>query len=50
MGVPNLRFDEPLAMGAIPGTNRLVIAERQGKVFTFENDQNTADNPFYGRG
>src|SRR5580658_6938625 len=35
---PNLTFDEPLALVAIPGTRRLAVAERGGKVFTFEND------------
>ncbi len=36
---PKLKFFEPLAMSAIPGTNRFVIAERKGKLFTFENSQ-----------
>jgi len=38
---PHLRFDEPLAFSVVPGTNRLAIAERGGKVFTFENNRNT---------
>src|SRR5262249_12054678 len=36
---PKLKFFEPLAMSAIPGTNRFVIAQRDGKLFTFENNQ-----------
>src|SRR5690242_19736459 len=35
---PGVRFDEPLDMGAIPGTNRLLVAERKGGVYTFAND------------
>jgi hypothetical protein len=35
---PKLKFDEPLAMNAVPGTNRFGIAERYGKIYTFEND------------
>jgi uncharacterized repeat protein (TIGR03806 family) len=34
---PKLKFSEPLAMTSIPGSNRLLIVERRGKVFTFEN-------------
>ncbi len=34
---PKLKFSEPLAMTWIPGSNRLLIVERRGKVFTFEN-------------
>jgi uncharacterized repeat protein (TIGR03806 family) len=38
----NLAFEEPLAMCVVPGGDRLAVAERQGKVFTFVNDQQTA--------
>ncbi|MFN0055110.1 MAG: PQQ-dependent sugar dehydrogenase [Planctomycetales bacterium] len=41
---PKLKFFEPLAMGLVPGTNRFLIAERKGKVFTFENAAAT-DHP-----
>jgi uncharacterized repeat protein (TIGR03806 family) len=34
---PKLKFNEPLAMAAVPGSNRLLVVERRGKVFTFEN-------------
>ena len=39
---PNLRFASPLAMNVVPGTNRLAIAERYGKIYTFENRKGTA--------
>jgi uncharacterized repeat protein (TIGR03806 family) len=39
---PTLRFDEPLDMAAVPGTDRLAVAERHGKVFTFVNDPKRA--------
>ena len=34
---PRLKFSEPLAMTWVPGSNRLLIVERHGKIFTFEN-------------
>jgi uncharacterized repeat protein (TIGR03806 family) len=40
---PNLKFDEPLAMGAVPGTNRFGIAERHGKIYTFENEPRVSE-------
>src|SRR6516164_6026401 len=39
---PKLRFDEPLDLANIPGGNRLAVAERHGKVFTFVTDPKTA--------
>ncbi|MEX2285961.1 MAG: PQQ-dependent sugar dehydrogenase [Planctomycetaceae bacterium] len=38
---PHLKFEEPLAMSIVPGTNRLAVAERGGKVWTFDNDAKT---------
>lgn len=35
----NLSFSEPLEFASIPGTNKLLVAERYGKLFTF------SDNP-----
>ena len=35
---PNLQFDEPLTMTVVPGANRLAVAERGGKIYTFDND------------
>ncbi|MEQ8786602.1 MAG: PQQ-dependent sugar dehydrogenase [Pirellulaceae bacterium] len=37
-----LAFDEPLAMCVVPGGDRLAVAERQGKVFTFVGDEKTS--------
>lgn len=39
---PGLAFSEPLSMGAVPGTNRLGIAERKGKIYTFQNGRKDA--------
>ncbi|MSR58662.1 MAG: hypothetical protein EXS05_13580 [Planctomycetaceae bacterium] len=41
---PKLKFFEPLAMATIAGTNRFVIAERKGQLFTFENSP-TVEKP-----
>ncbi|MGB5553537.1 MAG: PQQ-dependent sugar dehydrogenase, partial [Flavobacteriaceae bacterium] len=38
---PNLIFDSPLTFTRVPGQNRLVIGQRDGKVYWFDNDQNT---------
>ena len=35
---PKLKFAEPLDLAFVPGRNRLAVAERHGKVFTFAND------------
>jgi glucose/arabinose dehydrogenase/mono/diheme cytochrome c family protein len=35
---PNLEFVNPVGLTAIPGTNRLIVWEREGKVWSFEND------------
>lgn len=34
---PKLKFNEPLEMDAAPGTNRLFVAERYGKILSFDN-------------
>src|SRR5437868_6560316 len=33
-----LKFYEPLDMANLPGTDRLAVAERKGKIFTWPND------------
>jgi uncharacterized repeat protein (TIGR03806 family) len=38
---PKLKFAEPLDMAVVPGRNRLAVAGRHGKVFTFTNDPAT---------
>jgi uncharacterized repeat protein (TIGR03806 family) len=35
---PKLKFDEPLELAAVPGSNSWIVAQRRGKIFTFEND------------
>lgn len=35
---PKIRFFEPLAMATIPGTNRLAVAERPGRILSWKND------------
>ncbi len=37
----NLKFDHPTSLHEIPGSNRLLIAEIGGRVFTFEKDSAT---------
>ena len=39
---PELKFDEPLELSAVPGTKRWVVAERRGKIFTFDQDPKKA--------
>ena len=34
---PNLKFNHPILIRAVPGTNRLAVAEQHGKIFTFED-------------
>src|SRR5260370_27289055 len=34
---PKLKFDEPLDLTYAPGTNRLFVAERYGKIWSFVN-------------
>ena len=36
---PKLEFEEPLAMTSAPGTDRLFVVERYGKVRSFEDDR-----------
>ncbi|MFN4260613.1 MAG: PQQ-dependent sugar dehydrogenase [Gemmataceae bacterium] len=38
---PNLKFYEPLELTAAPGSDRLFVAERKGKIFSFRNDPKT---------
>lgn len=39
----NLKFDEPVAMTLVPDSNRMVIVERFGKIYTFENRPNVSE-------
>ncbi|HEY7313208.1 MAG TPA: PQQ-dependent sugar dehydrogenase [Gemmataceae bacterium] len=38
---PKLKFFEPLDLACVPGKNRLAVATRPGKIFTFANDPAT---------
>ncbi|MGE3806592.1 MAG: sorbosone dehydrogenase family protein [Gemmataceae bacterium] len=35
---PKLKFDEPLELTAAPGSDRLFVAQRRGKLYSFKND------------
>ena len=39
---PNLLFTDPIDLQPEPGTNRLYLAERPGRVYAFENDETTS--------
>jgi uncharacterized repeat protein (TIGR03806 family) len=39
---PKISFHEPLAMAVVPGTSRLAVAERPGKIYAFENSRESA--------
>jgi len=55
---PNLKFEEPLEMTSAPGTDRLFVVERYGKVRSFPNQRDVRqadvlldlgnDKPIYG--
>ncbi len=38
---PRVKFDEPLDLAYVPGRNRIAVAQRRGKIFTFVNDKAT---------
>jgi glucose/arabinose dehydrogenase len=38
---PNLTFDDPITMEQAPRTNTLYVAEREGKIYAFENEAQT---------
>ncbi|RRQ48854.1 T9SS C-terminal target domain-containing protein [Maribacter algicola] len=37
---PNLSFDSPLTFSTIPNTNNLIVAQQNGMIFQFENNNN----------
>jgi glucose/arabinose dehydrogenase/regulation of enolase protein 1 (concanavalin A-like superfamily) len=39
---PNLTFLNPMGMIPVPGTNKLAVHEREGRVYTFDNVPSTA--------
>ncbi len=40
---PHLEFHDPVALEAVPRSNTLVVAERQGRLYAFENDPEAAE-------
>ncbi len=38
---PNLKFNQPLAIATAPGHNRFFVAERKGKIFSFDYQDST---------
>ena len=38
---PNIRFDSPLTFNAISDQNKIVVGQRDGKIYWFDNDRNT---------
>lgn len=40
---PKLKFNEPLAMTAIPGMSKFAIAERPGRIYAFDNRRDATD-------
>jgi putative heme-binding domain-containing protein len=43
---PNLKFDHPLLVTHVPGTDRLTVGEQGGKLFTFPNRPDARAEPF----
>ncbi|NOS70255.1 MAG: hypothetical protein HOP33_10025 [Verrucomicrobia bacterium] len=44
---PNLTFDDAISMTPEPGTNRLYVCERQGKLYSFVNSPATATKTLF---
>lgn len=40
---PNLRFDSPLTFTTVPDQNKIVLGQRDGKIYWFDNDPNTVN-------
>jgi len=40
---PKLKFDQPLYLTNEPGTDRIIVTQRDGKILAFINDQETAE-------
>jgi uncharacterized repeat protein (TIGR03806 family) len=40
---PKLKFDEPLELASFPGSDRWVVAERRGKIYTFGTEPQKAE-------
>jgi uncharacterized repeat protein (TIGR03806 family) len=42
LAFPKLKFDEPVDITSVPGSTRLFVAERYGRIYSFPNDRQTA--------
>lgn len=42
LAFPNLVFDNPVGLTAVPGTDQLIVWEREGRIWSFDNDPATA--------
>jgi uncharacterized repeat protein (TIGR03806 family) len=40
---PKIKFENPAELAPMPGTNRLVVAQQHGKLFTFENRRDATE-------
>jgi uncharacterized repeat protein (TIGR03806 family) len=38
LAFPNITFPNPVFLTHMPGTNQLVVCEREGRIYTFQND------------
>ena len=45
---PELTFAQPLELAALPGTDRLVVVERDGKLRSFRAEESTAATDLFG--
>ena len=45
---PGLTFPQPLEVAVLPGTNRLVVVEREGKLRSFRTDETTTVTDLFG--
>ncbi|MBQ4915653.1 PQQ-dependent sugar dehydrogenase [Maribacter sp. MMG018] len=39
---PNISFDSPLTFTSLPSSNKLVVGQRNGEIYWFENDNNVS--------
>src|SRR5262245_42602930 len=44
---PNLKFEKPLLMVRVPGSNRLIIGEQAGALYSFENKPDATAELFF---
>lgn len=44
---PNLKFEEPLDMDAAPGSSRLFVAERFGRILSFHNSRDAQQSDLF---